>query len=373
MGTYLMDVGEIQAFSTSFATTVYGNTGTETLKLLDGTTGTVSFVGSSVERVEFARASTAYNYLATTTGLDVYYGATKIAQLANSQKLAFTDGSTSISATVDTNGVVTMSLGGKVVGASLVTGATLVPTMSTAAGEASTVPTPDTTPPVFASAAVNGSSLVMTYTEATTLDAIHKAAVTDFSVLVGGVANAVTAVAVNATAKTVTLTLTTAVTSGAVVTVGYTDPTSGNDVNAIQDAAGNDAASLTAQAVTNSTPAPVVGKIVDGYIKGATVFADANGDGVWNEGESKTTTDDKGNFTFTGAKGAVISSGGTDISTGKEFKGILKAPEGSTVVTPLTTMQQAFVEKGMTVDNAETAVAKALGFNASSFKVPGNK
>ena len=38
--------------------------------------------------------------------------------------------------------------------------------------------------------------------------------------------------------------------------VAYTDPTSGNDANAIQDAAGNDAASLDSTIITNNfTPA----------------------------------------------------------------------------------------------------------------------
>ena len=116
--------------------------------------------------------------------------------------------------------------------------------------------TPDTTAPIFATATVNGNSLVLSYTEATTLDAVNVPAVGSFAVLVGGAANAVTAVAVNAAAKTVTLTLTSAVGFGQVVTVAYTDPTGGNDVNAVQDAAGNDAATLAATAVTNNTPAP---------------------------------------------------------------------------------------------------------------------
>ncbi|MCW8177965.1 SwmB domain-containing protein, partial [Verminephrobacter aporrectodeae] len=74
--------------------------------------------------------------------------------------------------------------------------------------------------------------------------------------LVNGVANAVTNVSVEAQAKTVTLTLSTAVSHGQTVTVAYADPTTGNDANAIQDAAGNDVASFAATAVTNNTPAP---------------------------------------------------------------------------------------------------------------------
>ena len=111
----------------------------------------------------------------------------------------------------------------------------------------------DTTPPVFASATVNGSSLVMTYTEANTLDATNVPAANAFTVSGG---HNVTGVAVNAAAKTVTLTLATAVANSESVTVAYTDPTTGNDVNAIQDAAGNDAVTLAAMAVTNNTPVP---------------------------------------------------------------------------------------------------------------------
>ena len=113
----------------------------------------------------------------------------------------------------------------------------------------------DTLAPVLATATVNGNQLVLAYTEAATLDASHAPAPTDFAVLVGAAANTVTALAVNAVAKTITLTLTTAVVAGQAVTVAYTDPTAGNDANAIQDAAGNDAASFAATPATNLTPA----------------------------------------------------------------------------------------------------------------------
>ena len=112
-------------------------------------------------------------------------------------------------------------------------------------------PAPDTTAPVFGSAAVNGSTLVMSYTDANNLGSATPAA---SAFAVSG--HAVTGVAVNTTAKTVSLTLATSVVNGEAVTVAYTDPTGGNDVNAIQDVAGNDAASLGATAVTNNTPVP---------------------------------------------------------------------------------------------------------------------
>lgn len=109
----------------------------------------------------------------------------------------------------------------------------------------------------------------------------------------------------------------------------------------------------------------LTGKAIDGYLKDATVFADANGDGIWNEGEAKATTDANGNYVLDGAKGVIIASGGIDLSTGEAFKGVLKAPEGSTVVTPLTTLQQGFVEAGQTPAQAQESVAKALGFDSS--------
>ena len=111
-------------------------------------------------------------------------------------------------------------------------------------------PAPDTTPPVFQSAATSadGTKVILTYDEA--LDATNKAATTDFAVVSGGNANAVTAATVSG--SMVELTLTTSVANGDTVTVSYTDPTASNDTNAIQDAAGNDAASITDRWVTNT-------------------------------------------------------------------------------------------------------------------------
>ena len=56
--------------------------------------------------------------------------------------------------------------------------------------------------------------------------------------------------------RTVVVGLESAVTTGQDVTVTYTDPTTGNDDRAIQDPAGNDAATLTDQMVTNASTVP---------------------------------------------------------------------------------------------------------------------
>ncbi|MES2941186.1 MAG: SwmB domain-containing protein, partial [Pseudomonadota bacterium] len=114
----------------------------------------------------------------------------------------------------------------------------------------------DTTAPVFSSAAVNATTLVLSYIEADALNAGAAPATGAFTVKAGNKVIDVNSVVVNALAKTVTLTLGEAVTSSQLVVISYTDPTAGDDANAIQDAAGNDAASLVAVAVTNNTPVP---------------------------------------------------------------------------------------------------------------------
>ncbi|WP_417660023.1 DUF4347 domain-containing protein [Pseudidiomarina sp.] len=114
----------------------------------------------------------------------------------------------------------------------------------------------DTTAPTLVSATVNGNQLLLTYTEASTLDALNLPAVGDFEVQVGGASRTVAGIAINAAAKTVTLTLATAVSAGQAVTVAYTDHTGSDDLNAIQDVAGNDVASFGAATATNLTPPP---------------------------------------------------------------------------------------------------------------------
>ncbi|MCW8171712.1 hypothetical protein D8B22_22120, partial [Verminephrobacter aporrectodeae subsp. tuberculatae] len=67
-----------------------------------------------------------------------------------------------------------------------------------------------------------------------------------------GTAITVSSAVVNGADKTVTLTLSRAVTQAETVKVNYTKPASGA---VVQDAAGNDAVSFSDQAVTNNTPA----------------------------------------------------------------------------------------------------------------------
>ncbi|WP_010107379.1 SwmB domain-containing protein, partial [Verminephrobacter aporrectodeae] len=101
-------------------------------------------------------------------------------------------------------------------------------------------PAADTTPPVFSSATINGNQLVLTYTEAGTLDPAALPGNAGFAVTSSiGTAITVQSAVVNATAKTVTLTLSILVTRMDIVNVRYTKPASGA---VVQDAAGNAAA-----------------------------------------------------------------------------------------------------------------------------------
>ena len=113
--------------------------------------------------------------------------------------------------------------------------------------------TVDLTAPTPTSVVVNGSTLTVTFNEA--LDSVHTPSASTLSVLVNGVARSITNAAFSGT--TATITLASAVSVGETVTLSYTDPTSADDVNALQDLAGNDISSASNVAVTNNSSSDV--------------------------------------------------------------------------------------------------------------------
>ena len=114
---------------------------------------------------------------------------------------------------------------------------------------ASTVP--DERAPEFVSAATSGHGLTITLTFDEILDSQRGPRTANFGLTVQGERRDISTVNVNG--KTVELGLGAAITTGQVITVAYTDPTAGvDDANAIQDRAGNDAASLS-ETVTNAS------------------------------------------------------------------------------------------------------------------------
>ncbi|MBR0717279.1 VCBS domain-containing protein [Bradyrhizobium liaoningense] len=128
-------------------------------------------------------------------------------------------------------------------------------------------------------------------------------------------------------------------------------------------------ADITVDVLASANVPVITGQEIDGYIAGATVFADADYDGVLDDGEAHTTTNADGSFVLVGGSGTLVSIGGTDVSTGLAVTGVLKAPEGSTVITPLTTLIAAMVDSTahdptpLSAADAENAIKTAFGLN----------
>jgi hypothetical protein len=95
------------------------------------------------------------------------------------------------------------------------------------------------------------------------------------------------------------------------------------------------------------------GKVIDGYISGALVFADmdqnlvhdwidGNENGNWDpgEGEAWVRTNQNGEYNFTTnvVGSSLIAVGGIDTSTNENFDGALAALPGGSVITPLTSL-----------------------------------
>lgn len=135
---------------------------------------------------------------------------------------------------------------------------------------------------------------------------------------------------------------------------------------------------------TSTAPPPALlgtaGKVVDGYVIGATVCLDLNDDRIFQDTEPCVVTGADGSFAFPGqGQHMVRAVGGVDSSTNTPFIGELRAPPGATVITPLTTLAVADVESRLptplantvsaltaaSISATETAVKNNLGIAAS--------
>ncbi|HEY0845250.1 MAG TPA: Ig-like domain-containing protein [Noviherbaspirillum sp.] len=159
-------------------------------------------------------------------------------------------GSATLTATDITNDYVDITSSALGAGSKSFTATITDAASNTSAASSALAVTIDTTAPAIASASVSGTTLTLTYTEAGVGMASTTPAASDFAVSKnGGTAVTVNSVAVDAAAKTVTLTLASAITNAdSNIAVSYTAGAS-----KLQDIAGNEAANLTNQAVTNSS------------------------------------------------------------------------------------------------------------------------
>ncbi|MEI7786080.1 MAG: glycoside hydrolase family 16 protein, partial [Betaproteobacteria bacterium] len=121
----------------------------------------------------------------------------------------------------------------------------------------------------------------------------------------------------------------------------------------------------------------LAGRLVNGYIKGALVFQDNDGDGQLDN--NKDGKDDPGEepYTYTGADGqfslpTASPLGGPlitqsdantiDVSTGLPVTNVFKAPANAKVISPLSTLLEAGAKAGLT----ETQLKTALGIDPST-------
>lgn len=112
-------------------------------------------------------------------------------------------------------------------------------------------------------------------------------------------------------------------------------------------------------AYTNQSVESVKGAVVKGPLANALVFIDTNADGLLSNGELSVRTDISGKYTLIGSELsgdliALTDSLTIDQSSGKALEGVvLKAPKGSKVVSPTTTIMS---ETGMSGSEVMTAL-----------------
>jgi putative Ig domain-containing protein/glycoside hydrolase-like protein/cadherin domain-containing protein/HYR domain-containing protein len=104
----------------------------------------------------------------------------------------------------------------------------------------------------------------------------------------------------------------------------------------------------------------LVGTAAEGYLEGATVFQDANGNDKLDPAEASALTDPRGGFSLALGSGRLVARGGTDASTRLQFKGELLAPAGSVALTPLTTLLTNLASD----PSAQQKVLSALGLSS---------
>ncbi|MBN8491485.1 MAG: hypothetical protein J0M00_08700 [Burkholderiales bacterium] len=96
------------------------------------------------------------------------------------------------------------------------------------------------------------------------------------------------------------------------------------------------------------SPLQTSGFAVNGYLSGASVLCDSNGDGLVTAGEVSVSTTTAGLFVFPeGCSAPLVATGGTNTDTGQPFTGSLRAPAGGKYLTPLTTLLVAGMDGAM--------------------------
>ncbi len=174
---------------------------------------------------------------------------------------------------------------------------------------------PDTTPPTVTgtpSTAASGTQIQIPFNEA--LQQSNGPLASAFTVTADGSAVRVSAVNLDPSFLAfVGLTVSPLIRQGQAVVVTYTDPTGGNDTNAIQDVAGNDAATFTTG--MNSVPAVDNDSTVAPVAPGAPTSLTATAGGSTQIDLSWTAPGDNGGRVITGYKIEISSDAGNAWTT----------------------------------------------------------
>jgi len=127
----------------------------------------------------------------------------------------------------------------------------------------------------------------------------------------------------------------------------------------------NDGQATDVDVVTVTIARVQSGVAQDGYLAGATVFIDTNGNGKLDPGEDSARTDADGNFKLaSNASGNLVVLGGINTDSGLPNHVSMSAPQGASVINPITTLVAQQVNQGKTVEQANADVAKGLGLKA---------
>ena len=178
-------------------------------------------------------------------------------------------------------------------------------------------------------------------------------ATTDFEITQDGDSVAISNIAVNGGS----VILTVSDLSNSALQVSYSP-----SANPIQDLAGNSTASFTQMVVS------------DGYIRGAKVYADTNGNGIPDESEliPGLTSDALGQLVINGVYGnaEIIIKDGVNVDTGAINQLKLTAPMGYSVINPLSTLVQKIFasDDSQTIGQAENTLQEALGITLAQGK-----
>ena len=126
------------------------------------------------------------------------------------------------------------------------------------------------------------------------------------------------------------------------------------------------------------------GKVIDGFIKGGTVFLDGNLNGILDDGEISTISNQNGQFqllvddtTFNQldtnhnskidiSEGRLAMIGGIDSGSELPFEGILTAPFGSSTITPFTSLVERLARLATLIQDEQDLEINGVIFHLDS-------